>query len=133
VNTVPRTILVVDDEPPLRRVLERSLVRTGYRVVSTASGEEAYAILESEPVDAALLDVRLPTMSGLALYVAITRRWPGLTDRIAVMTGDADAQEVRAWIEEHGCTVLSKPFNLAEIGAWLSSLWDIREQETSNG
>ncbi len=132
-NAVPRTVLVVDDEPPLRRVLERSLVRTGYRVISTASGEEAYAILESEPVDAALLDIRLPTMSGLALYVAITRRWPGLTNRIAVMTGDADAQEVRAWIEEHRCTVLSKPFNLAEINAWLSSLWDIREQETSNG
>jgi DNA-binding NtrC family response regulator len=133
VTSVPRTILVVDDEAPLRRVLERCLERVGYRVVSTGSGEDAYSLLESEAVDAALLDIRLPTMSGLALYVAIARLRPALEGRLAIMTGDAEAQEVRAWLEEHQCMVLRKPFNLTEILAWLSDLWEIREQETSNG
>jgi DNA-binding NtrC family response regulator len=133
VSAAPHTILVVDDEAPLRRVLERCLLRVGYRVVSTGIGEEAYTLLESEAVDAALLDIRLPTMSGLALYVAIARQWPALEGRMAIMTGDAEAREVRAWLDEHRCTVLRKPFNLAEIEAWLRSLWDIREQEVSNG
>src|SRR5579862_5958152 len=125
------TVLLVDDEAPLRRVLERCLLRAGYRVLSTGSGEDAYSLLESEAVDAALLDIRLPTMSGLALYVAIARRWPALGGRMAIMTGDAEAQEVRTWLEEHRCMVLRKPFNLTEILAWLSDLWEIREQETS--
>jgi len=129
----PRTVLVVDDEAPLRRVLERSLERVGYRVISSGSGEEAYTLLESETADAALLDIRLPTMSGLALYVALAHRWPELTGRMAIMTGDAEAQEVRAWLEEHQCKVLRKPFNLAEITAWLGGLWQDREQQTSNG
>jgi DNA-binding NtrC family response regulator len=133
VTTISRTVLVVDDEAPLRRVLERCLERVGYRVLSTGSGEDAYSLLDSEAVDAALLDIRLPTMSGLALYVAIARRWPALEGRLAIMTGDAEAQEVRAWLEEHQCMVLRKPFNLTEILAWLSDLWEIREQETSNG
>ena len=129
----PRTVLVVDDEAPLRRVLERALRRAGYRVLSTGNGEEAYALLESEHADAALLDIRLPTMSGLALYTAIVRRWPALEGRMAIMTGDAEAHEVRAWLEEHRCMVLRKPFNLVEIGSWLDSLWQFRERETSNG
>ncbi|HXQ28159.1 MAG TPA: response regulator [Gemmatimonadales bacterium] len=132
-SAVDRVVLVVDDEAPLRRVLERCLRRSGYRVLSTGSGEDAYSLLDAEHVDAALLDIRLPTMSGLELYVALAHRWPGLEGRMAIMTGDAEAQEVRAWLAEHQCTVLRKPFNLTEIEAWLGGLWEIREQETSNG
>src|SRR5207253_3058448 len=75
--------------------------------------------LASEGPDAILLDIRLPTMSGLALYLAIVHRWPGLDGRIAIMTGDAEAEEVRTWLEHHQCPVIRKPFNLQEILAWL--------------
>ena len=129
----PRTVLIVDDEAALRRVLERSLAHDGYRVVSTGSAEAAYSVLESERADAVLLDIRLPTMSGLALYLAMVHRWPGLEGRIAVMTGDAEAQEVRTWLVHNRCTVLRKPFNLGEIAAWLEGVWRMRERETGNG
>jgi len=128
-----RTILIVDDEAPLRRVLERSLVRDGYRVVSTGNAETAYSLLESERADAVLLDIHLPTMSGLALYLAIVHRWPQLEGRIAIMTGDAEADEVRTWLEHNRCMVLRKPFNLGEIAAWLEGVWPVRERETGNG
>jgi len=59
-----RTVLIVDDDASLRQALERVLVGMGYRVVTAGSPDTAYALLRSEPVDAALLDVRLPTMSG---------------------------------------------------------------------
>lgn len=132
-TVVSRTVLIVDDEASLRRVLERALSREGYRVLSTGTAEAAYSLLESEPADAVLLDIRLPTMSGLALYLAIIHRWPHLDGRIAIMTGDADAEEVRTWLEQNRCTVLRKPFNLREIGQWLSTLWRMRERETGNG
>jgi DNA-binding NtrC family response regulator len=132
-TAVSRTVLIVDDEASLRRVLERALSREGYRVLSTGTAEAAYSLLESEHADAVLLDIRLPTMSGLALYLAIIHRWPGLDGRIAIMTGDADADEVRSWLEQNRCRVLRKPFNLREIGQWLSDLWRMRERETGNG
>ena len=131
--TVSRTILVVDDEAVLRRVLERSLERSGYRVLSTGSAEAAYSLLESERADAVLLDIQLPTMSGLALYLAILHRWPYLAGRVAIMTGDAQADEVRSWLEHNRCVVLRKPFDLQEIDAWLDDLWRAKEREAGNG
>ena len=115
----PATVLIVDDEAGLRRVVERILERQGYRVLTAGSAETAYELLASEQADALLLDIHLPTMSGLALYLAIVHRWPALEGRIAIMTGDAEAEDVRVWLEHHRCTVLRKPFNLDEVTAWL--------------
>ncbi len=119
--TLP-TILIVDDEAPLRRVLERLLGRSGYRVVGVGSAEAAYQLLASESPDAVLLDIHLPTMSGLALYLAIVNRWPVLEGRIAIMTGDAEAEEVRSWLERHRSTVIRKPFNLQDVSDWLAEV-----------
>lgn len=117
----PATVLIVDDEAGLRRVLERFLERQGYRVLSAGAAESAYEILASEEADALLLDIHLPTMSGLALYLAIIHRWPALEGHIAIMTGDAEAEEVRTWLDHHRCTVIRKPFNLKQIADWVSS------------
>lgn len=127
------TILVVDDDATLRAALESALEQQGYHVVSTGSAESAYQLLASMPVDAVLLDIRLPTMSGLALYLALIHRWPALAGRIAIMTGDADAQDVRAWLERNPCAVLRKPFNPPAILAWLRSALQEWRRETSNG
>ena len=127
------TVLIVDDEAPLRRVLERSLAKQGYRVLSAGSAETAYELLASEAADALLLDIHLPTTSGLALFIAIIRRWPRLDGRVALMTGDAEAEEVRVWVEHNPCTVIRKPFNLAEITAWLEQLLHARGREAQNG
>jgi DNA-binding NtrC family response regulator len=128
VTRPPPSVLVVDDEAPLRRVLERALARQGYRVVAAGSAETAYELLAAEPVDAVLLDIRLPTMSGLALYLAIVNRWPALAGRIAIMTGDADAEEVRVWLTRNPCTVLRKPFDLQQILEWLGAVLQVRKR-----
>ena len=114
------TVLLVDDEAGLRRVLERFLERNGYRVLSAGTAETAYELLNAEEADALLLDIHLPTMSGLALYLAIIHRWPRLDGRIAIMTGDAEAEEVRTWLEHHRCVVLRKPFNLQQVADWVA-------------
>ena len=104
-----------------------------YRVLSAGSAEAAYTLLESQEPSALLLDIQLPTMSGLALYLAIVHRWPHLDGRIAIMTGDADAEDVRGWLEQNRCTVLRKPFDLREISAWLDHGAGSRRQELGNG
>ena len=126
----PATVLIVDDEAGLRRVLERFLERHGYRVLSSGTAESAYEMLTSEQADALLLDIHLPSMSGLALYLAIIHRWPQLEGRIAIMTGDAEAEEVRTWLEHHHCTVLRKPFNLQQVADWVAAVLSPGDRST---
>ena len=124
------TVLVVDDEAGLRRVLERVLTRHGYRVLVAGTAESAYELLTSERADALLLDIHLPTMSGLALYLAIIHRWPTLEGHIAIMTGDAEADEVRTWLEHHRCAVIRKPFNLEQVTDWVATVLSPRGRST---
>jgi DNA-binding NtrC family response regulator len=112
-------MLVVDDDASLRGALASVFAGKGYRVLTAASGDAAYALLASEPADAVLLDVRLPGISGLALYLAIVHRWPELEGRIAFMTGDADAPDVRPWLERGRCPTIRKPFTVGQILHWL--------------
>ena len=124
----PYTVLIVDDEAPLRRVLERSLTRAGYRVVSAASAETAYELLATAQANAVLLDIQLPTMSGLALYLAIIHRWPAFEGCIAIMTGDADADDVHTWLERHRCPLIRKPFDLREVSDWVAAVIELQQQ-----
>jgi DNA-binding NtrC family response regulator len=103
----PATVLIVDDEAGLRRVLERFLERQGYRVLSAGTAEVAYEMLATEEAHALLLDIHLPTMA--------------LEGHIAIMTGDAEAEEVRTWLDHHRCTVIRKPFNLRQVADWVST------------
>ena len=125
------TVLVVDDEAPLRRVLERALSRLGYRVIGAASAESALELLAGERPAAILLDIHLPTMSGLAFYVAAIARWPELQGCVAVMTGDGETTEVLEWIARNSCPIIAKPFNLVQIEEWLNHVraWRSRRAE----
>jgi DNA-binding response OmpR family regulator len=102
-------------------------------VISAGSAETAYELLASEQPDALLLDIHLPTMSGLALYLAIVHRWPSLEGRIAIMTGDAEAEEVRTWLERHHCVVIRKPFNLREVFDWLAAVFRLAKERQQGG
>ena len=128
---IKATVLVVDDEAPLRRVLERALSRLGYRVIGAGSAESALDLLESERPEAILLDIHLPTMSGLAFYVAALAKWPELEGCVAVMTGDGESTEVLEWIARNACPLISKPFNLEQISEWLHHVraWRNRREE----
>ena len=128
-----RTVLIVDDDPVLRASLESALTPAGYRVLSTGDPDAAYRLLATEPVTGVLLDVRLPGMSGLALSLAITRRWPRLENRIALITGDADASDVRAWVRRNPCTVIRKPFRFDEVAQWLEGIARAADHTASAG
>ncbi len=110
-------ILVVDDEPGLRRTLERALRNLNYEVVSVGDPHLAYELLDAADYDMVMLDIHLPQMSGDTLAIALVRRWPRLTGRILLMSGDPWA--LRAdWPEElRRCPLLVKPFTLDALGS----------------
>jgi DNA-binding response OmpR family regulator len=69
-----RTVLVVDDEPPVRDIVSQYLTRDGFRVVATGDGRAVMDLVEQESPDLIVLDVMLPGMSGLELCRAIRAR-----------------------------------------------------------
>jgi DNA-binding response OmpR family regulator len=110
-------ILVVDDEPALRRTLERALGTMGYDVVSVGDPLLVYELLDASDYDLVILDIHLPQLSGDTLAIALLRRWPRLAERVLLMTGDPWA--LRAdWPEElRRCPLLVKPFTLDGLAA----------------
>ncbi|HEV2751263.1 MAG TPA: response regulator [Gemmatimonadales bacterium] len=128
-----RTVLIVDDDALLRTSLDSVLTTVGYHTLTTGDPDAGYRLLATEPVTAVLLDVRLPTMSGLALYLAIVRRWPHLVGRIALMSGDADAADVYAWVHRNPCAILRKPFTFQQVTDWLDSAVHAAERTASAG
>ena len=111
--SAPRaSVLVVDDEAPLREVLSRSLGREGYRVLLARDGREALSFLDSgEAVDLLVTDIAMPVMDGLELVRRVQARYPGVG--ILMMTGCLD-QPPSGW--EH-LDLLRKPFRLVELSA----------------
>ena len=110
-------ILVVDDEPALRRTLDRALGTMGYDVVSVGDPLLVYELLDAADYELVILDIHLPQLSGDTLAIALLRRWPRLAGRLLLMTGDPWA--LRAdWPEElRRCPMLVKPFTLDGLGA----------------
>lgn len=127
------SVLLVDDEPAIRRALEKALTRMGHRALLAASGEEAAELLQSFPVDVVLMDLRMPTMSGQTLYHLIVSRWPRLASRIVVMTGDPEAEEHNEWLELHDLPILMKPFELGQLEALLRALIADERRQQNQG
>jgi DNA-binding response OmpR family regulator len=131
VNTSPWTILIVDDEPGVLRVLARVLESSGYCVLLATNGEEACELLEQRGVDYVLMDLRMPSMSGQTLYHLISTQWPHLTNRVIVMTGDPEAEDQIDWLGLHDLPVLVKPFELSDVLDLIQQL--VRERRKANG
>ena len=67
-------LLVVDDETPLRSVIQKELERLGYEVQSAGDGEAALRLLEEGAVDVLLTDIKMPRMDGLELLRRVRER-----------------------------------------------------------
>jgi CheY-like chemotaxis protein len=120
------TVLVVDDDAIWRETLDSILGPMGYRVLRAGDPEGAFALLDAVAVDAVLLDIRMPTMSGLALHQAVVHRRPELEGCIAFMSAEPDAPDVRPWLEHHQSTVFRKPLQLDALTRWIDGVAEER-------
>ena len=73
-----KSILLIDDDDSLRRVVEYNLREEGYDVTTAAPGAEGLQLFQSRPVDLVLTDVRMPEMDGLDLLARLKAMQPDL-------------------------------------------------------
>lgn len=108
-------ILVVDDEPSVRRLIGRILAMLGYTVMEAGGGRPALALVEAsaEPIDLVITDVMMPDMNGITLAEEVAARFPAI--RLLFVSGYArgagpDTNGVAARVP-----LLTKPFTPAEL------------------
>jgi len=109
--TQPIRLLVVDDEPPIRRLLSTGLVRAGYQVVEAGTAREALVSVQIDKPDAVLLDLGLPDRDGLELVPLIKAAGAAL---LVVSAREATEQKVAA-LDLGADDYVTKPFDTEEV------------------
>jgi two-component system KDP operon response regulator KdpE len=112
VRKSPQKILVVDDDPQMRRALRASLIAHGHEVIEAASGEEALLKLDAEPCDFVLLDLNLPGVGGMRACRTIRT---GSEVPIIVVSIRNSEQDKVAALHAGADDYVTKPFGVPEL------------------
>lgn len=108
------TVLIVDDEAPIREALRRALQRQPYQVLEAGCASEAFSLLETQPVDLVLSDYNMPDMTGLELLRQLSLRAPH-TIRV-LLTGQIEMRQVLEAIDQEVIFhFLHKPWHQSDL------------------
>ncbi len=109
------TILVVDDEPEVLRLVETVLTRHGYKVLTASNGERALEKIRKHggPPDLLLTDVVMPGLSGPMIAEQLHGQYPAM--KVLFMSAFEDRQVVRRYVKDPGHELIPKPFSIEEL------------------
>ncbi|HEU5053482.1 MAG TPA: response regulator transcription factor [Hanamia sp.] len=120
-------ILIIDDEPQIRKLLEITLESNGYKVLQAETGREGVIQAASHPPELILLDIGLPDKSGHEILKEL-REW--YNKAIIILSVQNSETDIVKALDNGATDYLSKPFRTAELLARIRSA--IRRNETSN-
>ena len=115
-----KRVLVVEDEEDVAALVARVLSEDGHDVVLASDGQDAlHKLAEARKLrtffDLVLTDVKMPGLSGPALYEHIRQQEPFLSQRFIFVTGDTVSTETQRFLQEVGLPYLSKPFTINDL------------------
>ncbi len=122
-------ILIADDEPSIRLVLRDALEGAGHEVVEAADGNAARALLSTQPIDVALLDLRMPGPSGLELLDELRNRGADAPP-VVIMTAQNTFENAVEAMKRGAFDYLTKPFELPQLEALIEK---VRQQRSLRG
>jgi len=123
-----KRILIVDDDKLVRWTLTQKCTEFGYFSLEAASGEEGLRVLQTEPIDAILLDVHLPDLSGIEILDKLKQA--GETRSVIMMTADPQLDDIKAALRLGAYDFVSKPINFDELSVTLQNALDAGELRT---
>ena len=109
------TVLVVDDEETVRRVLCSKLRRDGYACETAADGMEALIHIATQSFDVVLLDIKMPVMSGMEALPQIATASPGTC--VIMSTAVVDMEKALEALNLGACDYITKPFDLDDVAS----------------
>ena len=121
----PLTLLVVDDDGPVRSACREAALRMGFVVLVSEDVPQARRVLQREPVDLALVDLKMPGTGGLALFETMKREHP--ETGVVVMTAFATVVSAVEAMRLGAVDYLTKPFALDELTSVLERARQLRQ------
>lgn len=129
---VEKTILLVDDEPNVLSSLRRVLRREGWNLLTAGSGREGLDLLDRQPVDVVVSDIRMPEMDGVAFLEQVKERHPGAA-RI-ILTGFVERGNIATVVERAGIQqIIAKPWDDEELRVILREVLAQRDRQEAEG
>jgi CheY-like chemotaxis protein len=125
-------VLVIDDDPKVRRVVTRFIELEGHTVVEAENGREALARFEGDPADLVISDIYMPEMDGIELLMQLRARFPEA--KLVAMSGGgaiAATHVLKAARALGAVAILEKPFELEAIRELLSDVEGEEAEATS--
>lgn len=122
------SVLIVDDEPDIRELVEITLTRMGLRTNAAATLAEARKRLASQSFDVCITDMRLPDGSGISLVSEIQQRWPQTP--VAVITAYGNAEAAVESLKAGAFDFVSKPVDVAVLRKLVDTALKLRGTET---
>jgi len=112
----------------MRNLLERILSRDGYRVLSAEDGQDALLVLDKEPVNIIISDLKMPRMNGFDLLKVVKKDYPGIA--MIMMTAYGDTYTVKDALLLGADEYITKPFKSFEISLVVErAYWRLLSQE----
>ncbi|NOR83973.1 MAG: response regulator, partial [Ardenticatenales bacterium] len=115
-------VLVIDDDPVIRKIIATILGRQGHQVVAASDGKEGLAAVEAQKPDVAIIDVMMPGIDGYEVTRRLRQDPDFIHLPILILTGRSELQEKLNAFEAGADDYMSKPFEPAELIARLSKL-----------
>ena len=111
-SATPLKVLIIDDEPPIRKLLRMGLSTQGYEILDAPNGKTALALLEDKP-DLVILDLGLPEMQGLDLLATIRARNDAVP--VIVLSSRGDERGKVEALDRGADDYVTKPFGMDEL------------------
>jgi DNA-binding NtrC family response regulator len=124
------TILIIEDEAKMRRLLELNLGEEGFKTLSAGDAETALKMLGSESIDLVLTDLKLPGISGLELLQRVKQQNAALP--VVVMTAFGSVETAVEAMKSGATDYVLKPFSLAEIRMVVKKELDVSRLRAEN-
>ena len=106
----PKKILVVDDEPEVRDLMEHFLADKGFEVRAAENGRLGLKVLETFTPDLVLLDMHMPELDGVGTLRELARRWPALP--VIMVPVNEDVETTARLLQLGAADYVPKPFDL---------------------
>jgi two-component system NtrC family response regulator len=124
------TILLIDDDDSLRRVMEFSLTEAGHKVETAASGEEGLRLFEKSSFDAVITDITMPGLNGMEVLARVRARDADLP--VIMITAYGTIENAVQAMKEGAFDYITKPFNRDELRLTLEKALRLRRLEKEN-
>ena len=112
-ETEPKQILILDDEPMIAKVLGRAL--KPHRVVISERVDNALELFDEQAFDLIFCDLMMPEKTGIDFYQGVVSKNPSRADRIIFMTGGVFTPRAKQFVSEVQNRIITKPFDIEEI------------------